>query len=135
MLKTSKNRKPKTVSVDERIWKDLIQETLDEIKKKTAVLKKMISHQLDEYICAGMYTFVLEEFGKLTILTHYPKMTNNKREIKYADEFTNHNRKFESALDYLEENEFEDAYILNDNGAFDSKSYSWRSFDIGLLVV
>jgi len=48
--------------------------------------------------------------------------------------FTNHERKFGAALDYLEANGFEEAYILNDEGNFDPKSFSWRSFTIGQLV-
>jgi hypothetical protein len=87
----------------------------------------MISHQLDEYICAGVYTFVLEEFGKLTLLAQYPKMKNNKREIKYANEFMNHEAKFAAALDYLQANGFEESCVLNNHGDFSPKSFSWKS--------
>ena len=61
-------------------------------------------------------------------------MKNNKREIKYADEFTNHKTKFEATLDYLQSNKFEESYILNDKGSYSPKSFSWKSFTIGQLV-
>lgn len=125
--------KPSTVNLDEQTWRVLMQEILVATRKKISSLKNMISSHQDEYICAAIYTFILEEFGKLILLSS-SQINNSRREIMYTEEFTNHNRKFEAALDYLEDNEFEDAYILNDQSSFDPKSFSWRSFDIGQLV-
>ena len=107
---------------------------LSEIKKKIDTLKSMISTKLDEFVCAGLYTFVIEEFGKLILLRRSQRNKSNKMSIQYAREFTNHEVKFETALDYLQLNGFEDAYILNDYGGFSAKSFSWKGFSIGQLV-
>jgi len=118
--------KPRIVPLEEGIWRALMQEILIAGRKKISIVKNMVSLSLDEYICAGLYTFILEEFGKLILLAACP-IINNKREIKYAGEFgefTNHERKFGAALDYLEANGFEEAYILNNEGSFDPKSFS-----------
>lgn len=102
--------------------------------KRIAVVNGMIDHNLDEYICAGLFTFIIEEFGKLIILTKCPRRSNNTREVNYAGQFTEHEVKFATALDYLQENGFEEAYLLNNAGDFDPKSFSWKGFIIGQLV-
>lgn len=134
MLKNRKGRNPKIVTLDEEMWLDLVEEILVAIRKKIAILKNMIHLNLDENICAGLYTFILEEFGKLILLTGSDRISNNKRQVKYANEFTDHVEKFAAALDYLEKNGFEEAYVLNNQGDFDPKSFSWRGFIIGQLV-
>ena len=102
MLKNHGGRKPKSVLLEEKVWRDLMNEILNGIKKNIAVLRSMVSTKLDEYVCAGLYTFALEEFGKLLLLQRSPKRMSNKREIRYASEFTIHEVKFSSALDYLQ---------------------------------
>lgn len=77
MLKDSHGCKEKIISLHEQTWRDLMEEILDTIKKRIAVLNRMIDHNLDEYICAGLYTFVIEEFGKLIILTKCPRRSND----------------------------------------------------------
>jgi hypothetical protein len=64
----------------------------------------MVSDQQDEFFCAGIYTFILEEFGKVILLRQCERTRSNKIEVKYADEFTDHEAKFETALGYLEKN-------------------------------
>ena len=111
VLKDLEGRKRKIVPLDEQIWRVFMQEILDEVRKKIAVLKNMIHLKLDEYICAGLYTFVLEEFGKLILLAQSHRVSNNKREVKYANEFTNHEKKFAAALDYLQAEGFEEGTV------------------------
>lgn len=133
MLKGKNNRKRKEVPLEEKIWQNLINQIMNDIRGKIAILKSMISAQVNEYVCAGLYTFILEEFGKLILLQRSPKK-NSKITIKYAGEFTNHEIKFSTALNYLQQYGYEEAYVLNNHGSFSPKSFSWKSFTIGQLV-
>lgn len=134
MLKNSRGEKWKSVVVDQSLWHSLTQQTFDGLKEKLSELKTMVGVYLDEYICTAQYTFVIEEFGKVLLLAKCPLVGKNKREIKYSSEFADHDAKFSAALDYLQANGFEDAYVLNDEGSFNPKSFSWRRFTIGQLV-
>ena len=133
MLKDKNNHKRKEVQLEEKIWRSLMNQIMNDIKGKVVILKSMIFNKVNEYVCAGLYTFVLEEFGKAILLRRSPK-ANSRITIKYADEFTNHDIKFTTALNYLQHNGFEEAYILNNYGSFSPKSFSWECFTIGQLV-
>jgi hypothetical protein len=125
--------KPAMVSLNDATWRTLMKEILDATKQKISILKNMISFKQDEYVIVGLYTFVLEEFGKLILLSKCP-FTNNAREIVYLKGFSDHKAKFEAALDYLQSNKFEESYILNNTGSFSPKNFSWHNFTIGQLV-
>jgi hypothetical protein len=125
--------KPPKVSLDDTTWRTLMKDILYATKQKISILKNMISLNLDEYVIAGLYTFVLEEFGKLILLSN-SLITNSAREIVYFKGFSDHKAKFEASLNYLQSNKFEESYILNDKGSYSPKSYSWKSFTIGQLV-
>lgn len=74
----------------------------------------------------------MEEFGKLLIAKE-SKSKNNQYEIKLEWIMT-YNDKFTKALDYLEANHPEKCYVLNDEGGFDAEGFSWKGFDLGLLL-
>jgi hypothetical protein len=74
--------KPTMVSLDDATWRTSMKEILDATKQKISLLKNMIFIKLDEYVIAGLYTFVLEEFGNLILLSKSP-LTNTAREIVY----------------------------------------------------
>lgn len=97
----------------------------------------MIEVEGSEEICAGIYTFALEEFGKLLTLEKCQLVVNGtKVRISYSSEFTNHDKKFEQAFDYLQsfsETSYK-CYVLNDTGSFSPKSFTWKSFNIGLIA-
>jgi hypothetical protein len=81
-----------------------------------------------------LYTFALEEFGKLLLLKDSVRVANNtKRKVIYADEFTNHEKKFETVLNYLQNTHHEYCYVLNNEGSFSPKSFTWKSFNLGLI--
>jgi hypothetical protein len=136
MLKKSDGRKPKFVEVDNGLWYNLTHQSFEDLKKKLTELRSMIDLKVDEYICAGVYTFVLEEFGKVLLLLESPLVGKNKdkRGIKYSSVFGNHDNKFSTALDYLQIKKFEEAYVLNNEGSFSPKSFGWRRFTIGQMV-
>lgn len=62
------------------------------------------------------------------------KAVDGKYIIKYRDEFLNHPIKFSKAFDYLQNNGYDECIVLNDEGCFTSKSFSWKTFPIGLLA-
>jgi hypothetical protein len=91
---------------------------------------------LDE-VSAGLYTYALEEFGKLILLDKSEPVANNtKRKIRYRNEFTSHDTKFEAAFDYLQDHNPSSykCYVLNDEGSYSPRSFTWHSFHIGLLA-
>ena len=66
--------------------------TFEGIKRKLNSARILVDH--DKEISAGLYTFALEEFGKLLLLKDSVRVANNtKRKVIYADEFTNHEKK------------------------------------------
>jgi AbiV family abortive infection protein len=59
-------------------------------------------------------SYALEEFGKIILLYRSERVSSNtKRKIMYTDEFTNHEKKFAAALDYLQDNGYEKWYVIN----------------------
>ena len=133
MLKTSSGHNVKKEYVSENLWKEIIQATRIGIDMKISALKNLISLPNNEAILTGLYTYVVEEFGKIILLSKCQSV-KNRREITYKDEFLRHEAKFAAALDYLQANRFEEAYVLNNKGSYSHKSFSWRSYNIGLLA-
>lgn len=100
--------------------------------RKIQSAKRLVD--FDKEVAAGLYSYTVEEFGKL-LLVKDAKSTNNQYEIN-SNWFAGHKAhiaKFTKALDHLEANSHENCYVLNDEGGFDPKSFSWKSFDIGLI--
>ena len=85
--------------------------------------------QFDKEIAAGLYTYTLEEFGKL-LLVKQSKLENNQYEIKY-EWFKTHSEKFPKAFDYLQENNRGQCIVLTE-GDFAVNNFHWRDFMIGL---
>lgn len=62
------------------------------------------ANRFDE-ICAGIYTYAIEEYGKIRYLRELlplPPPNNNRVRVRYTNDnqgFLNHNHKFELALD------------------------------------
>jgi hypothetical protein len=86
---------------------------------------------IDEQISAGIYSYAVEEFGKLVVLLNTP-LINSKYRINYANEFTCHSLKFKLAIDYLQKNYSEVLELLE--GSFSSQRIASTSFSIRSLV-
>jgi hypothetical protein len=82
MLKTSSGHNVKKEYVSENLWKAIIQATRNGIDMKISALKNLISLPNNEAILAGLYTYVVEEFGKIILLSKCPSV-KNRREITY----------------------------------------------------
>ena len=93
MLKTSSGHNVKKEYVSENLWKEIIQATRNGIDVKISALKNLISLPNNEAILAGLYTYVVEEFGKIILLSKCP-IVKNLREINYKHEFLRHEAKF-----------------------------------------
>jgi hypothetical protein len=131
MLINSKRKKPAEIIISKKQWKDLMIITNDGIKKKLNSARKLVD--IDKEISAGLYTYAIEEFGKM-ILLNKSRLGKGGYVLKYSSEFIRHERKFPAAFDYLQENRYERCYVLNNKGGFTPEGFSWRSFTIGLLT-
>jgi hypothetical protein len=60
-------------------------------------------------------------------------LKDGKGKINYRDEFVSHEVKFAKAFDYLQERDYNNCIVLNNEGSFSPQSFSWRSFTIGLI--
>lgn len=90
-------RKPKYLEITEELWKKAQQETLSGIVALLDSSKKLLENGGNEAICAGLYSYAVEEYGKILLLKQY-NPTNEKVKIKYKDEFTKHEDKFDTAI-------------------------------------
>lgn len=132
MLKNQRGDKRKDMDILEQELEQILRLTRDGIVRKLDSARRFID--IDKDVSAGLYTYALEEFGKIILLNHSKRVANNtKRKVMYGDEFTNHEQKFPAAFNYLEQKGYAECYLLNNKGGFSSDSFSW-SFDIGLLA-
>ena len=137
MLENKDNEKPKEVHLKNQEWKNIKKLTRQRIISKLQSAKELLKVTGLDDVSAGLYTYALEEFGKLILLDKSEPIANNtKRKIKYRSEFTSHDTKFEAAFDYLQDYNPSGykCYVLNDEGSYSPRSFTWRSFHIGLLA-
>lgn len=104
----SKKSKKEVREIDEQVWNDLKARTLDNIESLLTCAKILLEHHNElkknklfeyPYVSAGLYTYAIEEFGKLLILESYiPE--NNKVRLEY-DKIIDHCTKFQIAFEHL----------------------------------
>jgi|SRR5688500_8397569 len=84
-----------------------------------------------EEICAGLYTYAVEEYGKLLYLKslHPSPPGNNKINLKYKLSFLNHPVKFRLAL-----KELPDTCKILHEGSLTNRSYTSKSYNIDLIA-
>jgi len=117
-------------------------ETWNEAKQliKTGIIKKLSAAKqnidIDIEIAAGIYTYALEEFGKLLLLKE-SQTVDEKYIIKYRDGFRSHDFKFNKVFDYLQNSGYGECIIVNDDDhdSFPPDAFSWKNFTIGLLAI
>jgi hypothetical protein len=137
MLENKDGEKPKEIHLENQDWNNIRKLTRQRIISKLESAKELLNVTGLDDVSAGLYTYALEEFGKLILLDKSEPIANNtKRKIKYSGEFTSHDREFEAAFDYLQDYSPSSykCYVLNDEGSNSPKSFTWRSFHIGLLA-
>jgi hypothetical protein len=78
---------------------------------KAGILKKLEAARkttgIDLEISAGLYTYAVEELGKLLLMKKI-KIKSSKCAVRYSKEFVNHDKKFETVFNYFQKNNMED---------------------------
>lgn len=95
----------------------------DQINANLEAIEKSLKIPGHEKLCAAIFSYVVEEFGKIIFLQRSAKLPNDDYEIVYGRGvgFRNHNEKFELADQLLPED-----YVEVSDGDFSRKSYSTR---------
>lgn len=97
------NQKGKWVDyleITEELWQKCIEETLHGIWTLLDSAERLLESGGDEAICAGLYTFAVEEYGKLLLLRQY-NPSDGKVKIEFRDIFRGHDKKFRKAIENL----------------------------------
>lgn len=91
--------------------------------------KELLRIQGYEDICAGLYTFAIEEYGKILFLQSIPVSTNNTIKFPYKRDgrkgFLNHDEKFSRALD---DKQLPDNCKKLSKGGFTDRSFTSTGF-------
>ena len=116
-------------TVSEQKGNELIKNVRDGIIRKLDSARILIHY--DKEVAAGLYTYTVEEFGKLLLLKE-SKLKINRCKIKHewfysrkAPEY-----KFTKAFDYLHENSHGQCLVLT-KGDYSPSDFHWRDFMIG----
>ena len=126
-MRDRNNSKMRSVSIE--VYTKLLNQTYEGIIRKLESATVLL--EIDEYLSAGLYTYALEELGKILLLKQSARL-DGEIQIEYVDKFIRHRSKFELAFNYLQQNEHGRCIILNPGG-FDPNGFT-RGFDIGLLA-
>ena len=94
-------KQPSTIQVSKQLRDDMMFYIKDIISYNLQAIEKFLSISSYEQICAAIYTYTVEEFGKLVLLQQSKQLHNGQYEITYKKGFMNHIKKFELAEDKL----------------------------------
>ena len=132
-MENTKCEKHKIIDIEEDLWKQSIKNTYDGIVKKLQSARKLL--EFDKDISAGLYTYAMEEFGKIILLKDSHLLKNSsKRKIEYSKQFACHKAKFKAVIDYLVERNQQKCLILNNEGNFIEENFDLRNFGTGLIA-
>ena len=91
------------MEITERLWNELKKNTLSGILRLSDSADILLSSNGDVAICAGLYTYAVEEYGKLILLSgcilENGKVDINLKQLFYGRK--SHDFKFEAALNKL----------------------------------
>ena len=99
-LKDSKNRWVKYLIITEDLRNKTIEITLQRILKLLDSAQILLDNGGHLAICAGLYTYAVEEYGKIVLLRKSRKINGHVR-LKYKQGFRDHNTKFRLAVKKL----------------------------------
>ncbi len=100
MLKDEKGNWVKILEIPEELWKKIMQETLHGVLELLDSAEILLDHGGNEAVCAGLYTYAMEEYGKIVL----PKQSSHmagKFKVAYRHGFRNHRKKFDLAVENL----------------------------------
>ena len=117
------------ITLTEKTWNDLKQSTLKGIIELLDASQTLLSNNGNKEICAGLYSYAFEEYGKYLRLTDYSP-EKNRVEIDYYDIFRErrHEKKFKRASDDLKNRGAVECTILS-KGFFDPAIFDPKIFD------
>ena len=96
----SNNKWVKTLEINEELWQKTMEETLHGILKLLESAEILLENGGDSAISAGLYTYAVEEYGKILVLKQ-SKHLNGQVKIKYKNKFRDHSTKFRAAIENL----------------------------------
>ena len=123
MLKGKDGKWVENLELVEELWKQIMQETLNDIFALIDSVEKLLKNGGNPVIAAGLYMYAVEEYGKLLLLKNYSP-SNGRVRIRYRNEFRNHKAKFDMAIRNLPK----ECIILHE-GAFDRDAFDSEAFD------
>jgi hypothetical protein len=118
------------ITVSELKGDELIKNIRDGIIRKLDSARILVHY--DKEISAGLYTYAIEEFGKLLLIKE-SKLKNNQYKIKHEWFHSRkaHEYKFTKAFDSLQESSHGQCLALTE-GDYSPSDFHWRDFMIGL---
>ena len=128
-LKDSKNRWVKYLIITEDLRNKTIEITLQRILKLLDSAQILLDNGGKVTICAGLYTYAVEEYGKIVLLRKSRKINGHVR-LKYKQGFRDHNTKFRLAVKKLP-NECKTLRI----GPFEPNIFDPTIFDAETVIV
>jgi AbiV family abortive infection protein len=127
-LKDSKNRWVKYLIITEDLRNKTIEITLQRILKLLDSSQILLDNGGSVTVCAGLYTYAVEEYGKIVLLRKSRKIDGHVK-VKYKEGFRDHNTKFRLAVKNLP-NECKTLRI----GVFDPNIFDPKIFDTETLI-
>lgn len=100
MLKDKNGDWVKILVITEELWKKIMKETLQRILRLLESAEILLDNGGNGAICAGLYTYALEEYGKMLLLKQSSHVAG-KVKIKYKNGFRHHPTKFRLAIKNL----------------------------------
>ena len=99
-LKDSKNRWVKYLIITEDLRNKTIEISLQRILKLLDSSQILLDNGGSVTVCAGLYTYAVEEYGKIVLLRKSRKIDGHLK-VKYKEGFRDHNTKFRLAIKNL----------------------------------
>ena len=127
-LKDGKNRWVKNLIISEDLRNKTIEIALQRILKLLDSAQILLDNGGPVTICAGLYTYAVEEYGKIVLLRKSRKIDGHVR-VKYKQGFRDHNTKFRFGIKNLPS-----ACITLRIGAFDSNVFDPKIFDTETVI-
>jgi AbiV family abortive infection protein len=128
MLKDKNGNWVEYLEITEELWKKCIQETLQRVKKLLESAETLLDNGGSATICAGLYTYAVEEYGKILLLRKC-KPFSEKVKIGFKNGFLCHTKKFSLAI-----NDLPIDCITLKRGYFDPKIFDPKIFDTKAVI-
>jgi AbiV family abortive infection protein len=116
------------LEIDIGLRNDMVRFIQQRIIHNLEAIKRFLKFNEENYddICVGLYTYALEEYGKILFLNRCPTLPNNKIKVRYTQDnhgFLNHDHKFNLAKSALP-----DSYMVLREGDYNSEDYDGNDY-------